>query len=158
MNQWLKSMNEWFKSLKQWLKSMILWLKSMNKWLKWPVLDICLGHVYVLDAHVRESCLQDVCVRNALCPRAGFCTMTCHCLRWLCARCHYYECISGVSVLYAVCIMCVCRIYILDVCVFDDRVAVVGVRHLCVIQCPNLKCLSAECLWSMSVWGMTVWL
>ena len=32
----------------------------------------------------------------------------------------------------SVCIMCVCRIYILDVCVLDDRVAVVGVRHLCV--------------------------
>ena len=26
----------------------------MNKWLKWPVLDICLGDVCVLDAHVRD--------------------------------------------------------------------------------------------------------
>ena len=34
----------------------------------------------------------------------------------------------------SVCIMYVCRIYILDVSVFDDCVAVVGVRHLCVFN------------------------
>ena len=40
--------------IKEWL---IWWIKSMNKWLKWPVLDICLGDVCVLDAHVRDSCV-----------------------------------------------------------------------------------------------------
>ena len=40
--------------IKEWL---IWWIKSMNKWLQWPVLDICLGDVCVLDAHVRDSCV-----------------------------------------------------------------------------------------------------
>ena len=34
----------------------------------------------------------------------------------------------------SVCIMSVRRIYILDVCVFDDCVAVLGVQHLCVFN------------------------
>ena len=34
----------------------------------------------------------------------------------------------------SVCTMFVCWIYILDVCVFDDCVAVVGVQHLCVFN------------------------
>ena len=29
---------------------------------------------------VRDSCVQDVCVRNAVCPSAGCFTMRCHCL------------------------------------------------------------------------------
>ena len=34
----------------------------------------------------------------------------------------------------SVCIMYVCRMYTIDVCVFDDCVAVVAVKHLCVIN------------------------
>ena len=30
---------------------------------------------------VRDSCVQRVCVRNALCPSAGCVTIRCHCLR-----------------------------------------------------------------------------
>ena len=30
---------------------------------------------------VRDSCVQDVCVRNALCPSAGCFTRRSHCLR-----------------------------------------------------------------------------
>ena len=126
---------------------MILWLKSMNKWLKWPVLDICLGDVYVLDAHVRESCLQDVCVRNALCPRAGFFTMTCHCLRRLCARCPNYGCISGVSVLY--------------VCVYNVCLQDIYPRCLCIRwPCGGCMCAPSLCIlmpkFEMSVCRMSV--
>ena len=38
------------------------------------------------------------------------------------------------SMMISVCIMYVWRMYILDVCVFDDCVAVVGVQHLCVFN------------------------
>ena len=47
----------------------------------------------------------------------------------------------------SVCIMYVCRIYILYVCVLDDCVAVVGVQHLCVLStqiwivCQQFVCL-----------------
>ena len=34
----------------------------------------------------------------------------------------------------SVCIMSVCRIDILDVCVFNDYVAVLGMQHLCVFN------------------------
>ena len=53
-----------------------------------------------IDDLVRDSCVQGVCVLNALCPSTGCFTMRCHCLRWLCARCLCYGCISGVPVLY----------------------------------------------------------
>ena len=38
------------------------------------------------------------------------------------------------SMILSMCIMCVCRMYMLDVCVFDDCVAVVGAQHLCVFN------------------------
>ena len=46
----------------------------------------------------------------------------------------------------SVCIMYVLRIYILLVCVFDDCVAVVGVRHLCVFNAQIWNvCLQNVC-------------
>ena len=38
------------------------------------------------------------------------------------------------SMIMSVCIIYVCRMYILDVSVFDDCLAVVGVQHLCVFN------------------------
>ena len=46
----------------------------------------------------------------------------------------------------SLCIMPVCRIYILDVCVFDDCVAVLGMQHLCVFNAQIWNaCLQDVC-------------
>ena len=125
------------------------------------VCDLCLS--------VIKICLGNDCV-------ALISSFDCiFCARCLCAGSLYAEwlssgCVSRISALYeclfrmsdcyvfvmgacrgclfcmSVCIMYVCRIYILDVCVFDDCLAIVDVIHLCVFNARNLKCLYAECL------------
>ena len=117
--------------IKEWL---IWWIKSMNKWLQWPVLDICLGDVCVLVAHVRDSCVQDVCVRNALCPSAVVLQRDVIVLDDCVPEVFVMGAFRGCRFCVSGCIMYVCRRYILDVCVFDDCVAVVGVQHLCVFN------------------------
>ena len=69
--------------------------------------------MFEINNLVRDSCVQDVCVLNALRPSAGCFTMRCHCLRWLCDRCLCYGCISGVPVLY-VCVYNIAQISVFE--------------------------------------------
>ena len=73
----------------------------------WPMPYVLVPVVLQWDVIVLDDSVPDVFVMGAF---------------WGCLFC------------MSVCIIYVSRIYILDVCVFDDCVAVVGVQHLCVFN------------------------
>ena len=118
------------------------------------VINVCLGN----DCVALISSFDGIFCSRCLCAGSLY-------AEWLSSGCvsrisALYECLLRISDCYVflmgacrgclfcmpVCIMYVCRIYILHVCVFDNCLAVVGVRHLCVFNARNLKCLSAGCL------------
>ena len=120
MNQGLKLMNEWFKSFKQCLKS------------RTPMCEILVSKMYVCamryvlvpvvlqwDVIVLYDGVPDVFVMGA-----------------------FQGCLLCMSVF----IISVCRIDILDVCVFDDCVPVLGMRHLCLFKAQIWNvCLQNVC-------------
>ena len=85
------------------------------------------------DVIVLDDCVPDVFVMGAF---------------WGCRFC------VSVSIMY------VCRIYILDICVFDDCVAVVGVQHLCVFNAQIwnvcLQNVRHQCLFGAWLGGFNI--